>query len=93
MRKQRSPLESVHVGTASRRYLSGPQVDRRYGISAMTRYRWRKNPALEFPPPDLEINDRPYWGEDTLDGWDESQRPHGTLAEPCSKGARAEAEA
>ena len=45
--------------------LPGPQLDERYSITPMTRWRWRKTRVL--PPPDTIINGREYWYEETLD--------------------------
>jgi predicted DNA-binding transcriptional regulator AlpA len=49
--------------------LPGPRVDQRYGISAMTRWRWERNAALAFPKP-LRINGRCYWRVDELAAWE-----------------------
>jgi predicted DNA-binding transcriptional regulator AlpA len=49
--------------------LPGPRVDARYGISAMTRWRWQRNRALDFPKP-LKINGRCYWRVDELSAWE-----------------------
>jgi|tagenome__1003787_1003787.scaffolds.fasta_scaffold20787591_2 predicted DNA-binding transcriptional regulator AlpA len=50
-------------------YLTGPQVDKRYSISAMTRWRWRKDRKLRFPPP-LIIKRRCYWSIEALERWE-----------------------
>ena len=42
------------------RYLTGPQVDERYGRSEQTRWRWSKDPYLGFPKP-LKIKGRNFY--------------------------------
>jgi predicted DNA-binding transcriptional regulator AlpA len=53
-------------------YLTGPQVNERYSISAMTRWRWEKNPQLAFPAP-LKINNRSYWQLASLQLWERNR--------------------
>jgi predicted DNA-binding transcriptional regulator AlpA len=58
------------------RYLTGPQVQKRYGITDVSLWRWLNDPKLKktnFPPPDLRINSRRYWHEDTLVAWERSR--------------------
>jgi predicted DNA-binding transcriptional regulator AlpA len=50
-------------------FLTGPQVNERYNISAMTRWRWERNPQLAFPAP-MKINNRSYWKRSALDLWE-----------------------
>lgn len=50
-------------------YLTGPQVNRRYSISSMTRWRWERNTQLAFPAP-IKINNRSYWKRSALDLWE-----------------------
>jgi predicted DNA-binding transcriptional regulator AlpA len=59
-------------------YLTGPQVNKRFSISAMTRWRWEKSPQLEFPAP-LKINQRSYWLLASLQHW-ERNRPSKSVA-------------
>ncbi len=59
-------------------FLPGPRVDERYGISPMTRWRWERNAALNFPKP-LKINGRCYWRIQELAGW-ERERARDTVA-------------
>ena len=47
--------------------ISGPNLRRRLNICAMTEGRWEK--AGRFPPPDLRINGRKYWREETYARW------------------------
>ena len=53
-------------------YLTGPQVDKRYSISAMTRWRWERNPGLAFPSP-ITINGRKLWKLSDLEAWERSR--------------------
>jgi predicted DNA-binding transcriptional regulator AlpA len=69
-------------------YLTGPQVDKRFSISAMTRWRWQRNPHLSFPVP-IKINNRCYWKHSALDLWErgrELKSSKGLVSEPrrCS---------
>jgi predicted DNA-binding transcriptional regulator AlpA len=54
--------------------LPGPRVDARYGISAMTRWRWERSPTLDFPKP-LKINGRCYWRISDLAAWERGRAP------------------
>jgi predicted DNA-binding transcriptional regulator AlpA len=45
--------EEPAADATERRYLTSPQVGRRYKVGPMTLYRWRKDPDLGFP--------QPYW--------------------------------
>ena len=57
-------------------FLSGPQVQARYGISDVTLFRWLKNDSLGFPRP-LVINRRRLFNESEIVEW-ERQRAKGT---------------
>lgn len=59
-------------------YLTGPMVNKRFNISAMTRWRWERNPQLAFPTP-IKINTRSYWQLAALQLW-ESNRPSKSVA-------------
>jgi hypothetical protein len=41
-------------------FLTGPDVDRRYHRSSQTRWRWSKDPELNFPKPML-IKGKPFY--------------------------------
>jgi len=43
------------------RFLSGPQVQHRYGISDVSLWRWLADARLDFPQPALRINRRRFW--------------------------------
>lgn len=74
--------------TSPRRYLTGPDVCRRYGISNMTLWRWLDDPAIAFPKPTLRVRERRYWDEQTLIDWERSYVPHGDAAAPAKKRSR-----
>lgn len=61
--------------TDNERYLSAPQVQKRYGITDMTLWRWLQNPELSFPRP-IYINRRRYFDEADIIAW-ERQRAAG----------------
>src|SRR6516165_8025774 len=54
------------------RYLTGPQVLVRYGISDMALWRWLRDPELQFPQPSMVVKGRRYWSEDALIQWERS---------------------
>lgn len=55
-----------------RRYLSDPQVCKRYGVSAMTIWRWDRDERLGFPPP-MRIRNRKFRDLDALELWEQSR--------------------
>lgn len=50
-------------------FLTGPQVQARYGISNVTQWRWTRDPALGFPKP-LKVNRLNYWRLADLEIWE-----------------------
>jgi predicted DNA-binding transcriptional regulator AlpA len=60
------------MNTTDKRFLPDPAVQRRYSVSAMTLYRWDKNPKLGFPPP-LRINGRKFRDVALLEAWERSR--------------------
>jgi predicted DNA-binding transcriptional regulator AlpA len=60
-----------------RRYLTGPAVWKRYGISDVGLWRWLRDPEINFPQPALRIRDRRYWLESDLIRWERAQLPRG----------------
>jgi predicted DNA-binding transcriptional regulator AlpA len=66
------------------RYLTGPDVRRRYNISDMSLWRWLHDNALAFPRPALVVNGRRYWREDDLLAWEHNRaaRPEVTASSP-----------
>lgn len=39
------------------------------GKSTMTIWRWQRDPRVNFPAPDVVINNRNYWYRSTITGW------------------------
>ena len=58
-------------------WLTGVQVNQRYSISPMTRYRWERDPALDFPNA-MKINRRSFWSLAALELWE-----HGRQSSPA----------
>ncbi|MBX3571075.1 MAG: DNA-binding protein [Mesorhizobium sp.] len=52
------------------RFLSGPEILRRYGVSAMTVHRWRHDPDVAFPDPEMVIGGRNYFREAAVVDWE-----------------------
>jgi hypothetical protein len=58
-----------------RRYFSrGLIARRRYQRHPRTLKRWEKDPEVNFPPPDLEINGHGYYSEPTLDAFEAARK-------------------
>jgi predicted DNA-binding transcriptional regulator AlpA len=57
------------VPSADDRWLPGPEVDKRYGITPMSRWRWMHDPALGFPQP-VKIRRRTFWRLSDLIAWE-----------------------
>jgi predicted DNA-binding transcriptional regulator AlpA len=78
-RSKTSPL--THQGRrgspvdGERKYLTGPQVCARYGISDMSLWRWLRDAAVAFPQPAMRIRDRRFWLESDLIAWERSKLP------------------
>jgi hypothetical protein len=51
-------------------YLSKIGLAHRYSVSTRTVDRWKDNPKLNFPPPDLVINQREYRKVTTIEAWE-----------------------
>jgi hypothetical protein len=47
----------------------------RYGRHDTTIWRWRTNPAVGFPKPDLVLNGREFWRLGTLRKYEEQNQP------------------
>jgi|RhiMethySRZTD1v2_1073278.scaffolds.fasta_scaffold4843472_2 predicted DNA-binding transcriptional regulator AlpA len=67
--------------STGRRYLPDPQVCRRYGVTAMTLWRWDHDPSVNFPKP-IRINRRKYRDEAELEAWERQRAAlaHGEAA-------------
>jgi predicted DNA-binding transcriptional regulator AlpA len=64
-----SPRGEPNVLPNPREYLTGPQVDHRYGVSSMTRWRWLNDPELGFPQP-LRIRGRLFFSLTEIEDWE-----------------------
>lgn len=61
----------VKMGDRQKLYCTAAQVRRRYGgISEMGLWRWINDGKVDFPKPDLIVNGRRLWSEETLDIFD-----------------------
>jgi len=54
-------------------YLTGPEVRKRYGVTAQTLIKWSRDETLGFPKP-LNIRRRNFWHPEELDAFDEKKR-------------------
>jgi len=54
-------------------YLTGPDVRKRYGVSAQTLIKWVKDETLNFPKP-LSIRRRNFWPIEELEAFDNRHR-------------------
>jgi predicted DNA-binding transcriptional regulator AlpA len=57
------------MSSEAEKYLTGPDVDRRYGRSSQSRWRWSKDPELAFPTP-LKIKGRNFYRISDLEEWE-----------------------
>jgi predicted DNA-binding transcriptional regulator AlpA len=62
---------------SSRRFVTGPMVLTRYGVTDMSLHRWLNDPDLNFPKPAMVVRGRRYWLESELIAWERSQLPGG----------------
>lgn len=62
-------------------FIPAQSVAARYGVSAMTRYRWERDAKLGFPRP-IIINKRKFWAVADLEAWEGTRR---TVADPFGK--------
>jgi hypothetical protein len=53
--------------------------------TAMTLWRWQRDPRVQFPRPDLVINNRNYWHASTIRAWRErmAARPNTKAEAPA----------
>jgi predicted DNA-binding transcriptional regulator AlpA len=58
--------------TPERRFLTGPEIDARYNISSMTRWRWLHDERLGFPRPTL-INRRHFFAVEDIERWEQER--------------------
>jgi hypothetical protein len=62
--------QALVVTTGGADYLSKAGLAHRYNVTTRTVDRWKDNPKLEFPPPDLVINQREYRKVTTVEAWE-----------------------
>jgi predicted DNA-binding transcriptional regulator AlpA len=83
---------SSNIKKYPKKYLTGPEVCARYGVTSMSLWRWLQDPDLGFPQPTLRIKERRYWEEAELVAWERASatrraRPRRRL--PRRRGAEA----
>jgi predicted DNA-binding transcriptional regulator AlpA len=57
---------------AQSQFITAKSVAARYGVSAMTRYRWERDAKLRFPRP-IVINKRKFWAVPDLEAWENTR--------------------
>ncbi|SOE18584.1 AlpA family transcriptional regulator [Hoeflea halophila] len=60
------------TGMNSTPYLTGPQVQQRFGISEMSLWRWANDDSLQFPKP-MKIRGRKFYRLDEIERWEREQ--------------------
>jgi len=78
---------TAEVTTPAKRYIPGPKVDERYGITPMTRWRWSRNDELAFPKP-IRINGRSFYAEDELEAWERQRAALSRVKAPGDASSR-----
>lgn len=79
----------VEVGQQPDELVPDPKVQQEFGVSAMTLWRWDRDPTLEFPPP-IKIRKRNYRSRYALDAF--KQRMLRAAIAMHSRGAKCEEE-
>jgi len=68
-------IGSIGIGkTVGKLYRTSGHVAARYGRCVRTLNRWLADPELNFPKPDIIINGKRLWSDETLDRFDEEQK-------------------
>jgi hypothetical protein len=62
--------QALVVTTGGADYLSKSGLAHRYNVTTRTVDRWKVDPRLNFPPPDLVINQREYRKVATVERWE-----------------------
>jgi hypothetical protein len=62
-------------------YLDARAVARLFSLSPRSLWRWRSDPELGFPEPDLVINNRLFWKTETIAGFQARQAARGTVTQ------------
>jgi predicted DNA-binding transcriptional regulator AlpA len=81
MQDKNSRRQSSQPKSPRECFLTGPKIDARYGISAMTRWRWQRDSRLGFPAP-MKINGRKLWRLSDLEFWERSRMSPGEETGP-----------
>lgn len=68
----RAAFRAKHGREADKTFLTGPQVQARYGRSHVTLWRWVRDTDLGFPQP-MQINRLNYWRLSDLEAWEAAQ--------------------
>ena len=67
-------------------WLGGAQIAAYFGVTAMTIWRWERDPKLAFPASTV-IRGRKYWHRDDIDtwmrAWRQSRRPLQRKSQPA----------
>jgi hypothetical protein len=70
------------VAPNDEKWLTAAQVRARQGsITNMTLWRWTRDPALAFPPPDDRRNNRKFWKLSTIVRWENARADAAKQAE------------
>ncbi|APT31376.1 hypothetical protein MCBMB27_02085 [Methylobacterium phyllosphaerae] len=69
--------------TAETSYLPTKKVLQRYGVSAMTLWRWEHDAALPFPAP-LKINKRKFYELPRIEAWERARAAAATDPKPSA---------
>jgi hypothetical protein len=73
-RTTRGPLVRRRVAkTPDEPLLKMKSLTQRYERTVRTITRWRDDPRLNFPAPDLQIFKRSYWRPATIEKWEEKR--------------------
>jgi predicted DNA-binding transcriptional regulator AlpA len=59
---------SITSTAPTKKWLRNSELSRYLGVSAMTLWRWKRDPALNFPSPSV-VNDIEYTSVDHVDKW------------------------
>jgi hypothetical protein len=62
-------------------YLDARAVAALFSLSPRSLWRWRKDPKLGFPEPDLVINNRLFWKTGTIARFQAKQAARGTVTQ------------
>jgi hypothetical protein len=62
--------QTLVVAAGGADYLSKAGIAHRYSVSLRTVDRWRKSTKLDFPKPDLIVNQREYRKVSSIEAWE-----------------------